>query len=156
MRMTLSAGGANNITLSKADDFVGPVSIVSAKDVSLNDINALSLGASTISGNLTVTANGAVSDSGNVTVAGATSLAAGAANNITLSKADDFVGPVSIVSAKDVSLNDINALSLGASTISGNLTVTANGVVSDSGNVKVAGATSLAAGAANNITFSQA
>src|SRR5207302_7997629 len=139
-----------------ADDFVGAVSIVSGKDVSLNDINALTLGASTVSANLAVTANGLVSDSGNVTVAGATSLSAGAANNITLSHADDFVGPVSIVSGKDVSLNDINSLTLGASTVSGNLAVTANGLISDSGNVTVAGATSLADGTGNNITMSKA
>ncbi len=54
-------------------------------------------------------------------VTGATSLAAGAGNNITLSQADDFIGPVSIVSGKDVTLNDINALTVGASTVSGNL-----------------------------------
>src|SRR6185437_3432992 len=130
---SLAAGAGNNIAFSKADDFVGPVSIVSGKNVSLNDINTLTLGASTVSGNLAVTANGVISDSGNVTVAGATSLAAGAGNNITFSKADDFVGPVSIVSGKDVALNDINALTLGASTISGNLSLTANGLVSDSG-----------------------
>src|SRR6185437_6541760 len=153
---SLAAGAGNNIAFSKADDFVGPVSIVSGKDVSLNDINALTLGASTVSGNLTVRANGLVSDSGKVTVAGATSLAAGAGNNITFSQADDFAGPVSIVSGNNVSLNDINALTLGASTVSGNLTITANGLVSDSGKVTVAGSSSLAAGAGNNITFSQA
>jgi hypothetical protein len=153
---SLAAGVANGITLSHADNFVGPVSIVSGKDVSLNDVNGLTLGASTVSGNLTVTANGLISDSGNVSVAGATSLAAGSANNITLSQADSFVGPVSIVSGKDVSLNDVNGLTLGASTVSGNLTVTANGLITDSGNVSVAGATSLAAGVANGITLSHA
>ncbi len=153
---SLAAGAGNNITLSQADDFVGPVSIVSGKDVTLNDINALTLGASTVSGNLKVTAGGLISDSGVVTVAGGTSLAAGAGNNITLSQADDFVGPVSIVSGKDVTLNDINALTLGASTVSGNLKVTSSGLISDSGVVKVTGTTSLAAGAGNNITLSQA
>ena len=54
----------------------------------------LDLGASSISGNLTVTANGLVSNSGNVGVNGITSVAAGAANNIILSNANDFVGAV--------------------------------------------------------------
>src|SRR5262249_19844149 len=124
--------------------------------VSLNDVNALTLGASTVSGNLGVAANGLISDAGNVTVAGTTSLAAGVANNITLDNADDFIGAVSIVSGKDVRLNDINALTLGASTVSGNLAVTANGLISDAGNLTVAGTTSLAAGAANNITLDNA
>src|SRR5581483_7948680 len=152
---TLTAGG-NDITLSQADDFVGPVSIVSGNNVVLNDVNALTLGASTVSGNLTVTAKGQVSDSGNVTVAGATSLTAGTGNNISLTHADDFVGPVSIVSGNNVTLNDINALTLGASTVSGNLTVTANGLLKDSGNVTIAGTTSLSAGAGNNIALTQA
>src|SRR6185437_4993384 len=103
---SVAAGAGNSVTVSQADDFVGPVTIVSGKDVTLNDINALTLGASTVSGNLSVTANGPITDSGNVIVDGSTSLAAGSGNNITLSKADDFIGPVSIVSGKDVSLND--------------------------------------------------
>ena len=90
------------------------MSIVSGKDVTLNDVNALTLGVSTVSGNLTVTANGLVSDSGNVTVARTTSLAAGVGNNITLDNGDDFIGAVSIVSGESVNLTDVNALTLGA------------------------------------------
>ncbi len=77
-----------------------------------------------------------ISDSGVVTVAGGTSLAAGVGNNIALSQADDFIGAVSIVSGKDVTLNDLNALTVGASAISGNLKVTASGLVSDNGDVR--------------------
>src|SRR5207237_75739 len=153
---TLAAGAANNIVLDNADDFGGPVTTGSGNNVTLNEVKALTLGASTISGNLNATANGFISDSGNVTVAGATTLAAGAANNITLDNADDFVGPVSVVSGNNVTLNDVNALTLGASTISGNLNVTANGLISDSGNVTVAGATTLAAGAATTIVLDNA
>ena len=53
---------------------------MSGNTVTLNDVNALDLGASTISGELTVTTNGAITDSGHLTVAGPTILAAGAAN----------------------------------------------------------------------------
>src|SRR5260370_34457800 len=97
-----------------------------------------------------------ISDSGNVTVAGTTTLAAGAGNNITLDNADDFGGAVSIASGNNVTLNDVNALTLGASTVSGNLNVTANGLISDNGNVAVAGMTTLAAEAGHDITLDNA
>ncbi len=57
---------------------------------------------------------------------GTTSLAAGAGNNITLTKADDFGGAVSIVSGKDVTLNDINTLTVGGA-VTEDLTTTAAG-----------------------------
>src|SRR5207244_8305717 len=96
------------------------VSILNGNNVTLNDVNALTLGASTISGNLNATANGLISDSGNVTVAGTTTLAAGAANNIVMDNADDFGGAVNIVNGKNVTLNDVNGLTVGG-TVSGNL-----------------------------------
>ena len=151
---TLAAGAANNITLNTANDF-STVSIISGNTVVLNDVNALDLGASTISGGLTVTTNGAITDSGPLTVAGTTTLTAGAANNITLDNANDF-NTVSVVSGNTVVLNDVNALDLGASTISGGLTVTTNGALTDSGPLTVAGPTTLTAGAANNITLDNA
>src|SRR5205085_1421528 len=102
------------------------------------------LGASTVSGTLGVTAAGAITDSGNVSVAGTTTLAAGAGNNITLDNADNF-STVVITSGKDVTLNDVNAIDLGASTVSGTLGVTAAGTITDSGNLSVVGTTTLAA-----------
>ena len=151
---TLTAGAANNITLNNANDF-STVSVVSGNTVVLNDINALDLGTSTISGGLTVTTNGAITDSGPLTVTGPTTFTAGAANNITLDNANDF-STVSIMSGNNVVLNDVNALDLGASTISGGLTVTTNGALTDSGNLTVTGPTILTAGAANNITLDNA
>ena len=152
---TLTAGAANNITLDNANDF-NTVSMVSGNTVVLNDVNALDLGASTISGGLTVTTNGALTDSGALTVAGPTTLTAGAANNITLDSAGNNFTTVAITSGNTVVLNDVNALDLGASTISGGLTVTTNGALTDSGPLTVAGTTTLAAGAANNITLDNA
>ena len=66
------------------------VGITSGNNVVLNDINALDLGASTVSGTLNVTTNGALTDSGALVVAGTTTLAAGAANNITLNNAQQL------------------------------------------------------------------
>ncbi len=60
-----------------------------------------------------------ITDSGSLTVAGTTTLAAGAGNDITLDNADDFVGAVSIVSGRNVRLNEVNAIDLGASTVAG-------------------------------------
>ena len=59
------------------------------------------------SGKLNVTKlAGTITDSGNVSVAGTTTLAAGAANNITLDNADHLVGTVTITLGKDVTLNN--------------------------------------------------
>jgi len=152
---TLAAGSGNDITLNNADNFGGAVSIVSGHNVTLNDANSLTLGSSTISGSLNITANGAIVDSGNVTVAGATTLAAGSGNNISFTHADDFGGPVSIVSGNNVFLNDVNAIDLGASTVSGALTVTAGGNITDSGNLTVANTATFAAAGGNSITLDQ-
>ena len=69
---------------------------------------------------------GAITDSGNLIVTGTTTLAAGA-NDIVLDNANDFIGAVSIANGNNVTLNDINALGLGASTVGGNLNVTTGG-----------------------------
>ena len=102
-----------------------------------------------------LTTNGPITSSGALIVGGPTTLAAGAANSITLNNANDF-NTVSVVSGNNVTLNDVNALDLGASTVSGTLSVTTNGAITDSGNLTVAGTTTLAAGAANNITLDNA
>ena len=148
---TLAAGAANNITLDNANDFTGAVSITSGNNVTITDINALVLGASTVSGTLNVTTNGAMSQSGALNVAGTTTLNAGAANNITLNNAANNFSTVGVTSGNNVTLVDVNALDLGASAISATLNVTTAGALTQSGPVTVAGTTTLAAGAANNI-----
>ena len=108
-----------------------------------------------MSGTLNVTTNGALTDSGALVVAGTTTLAAGAANNITLNNANDF-STVSITSGNDVTLVDTNALTLGASTVSGDLTVTTGGLLNQSGALSVAGNAAFdttAAAALGSVTF---
>ena len=85
-----------------------------------------------------LTTNGPITSSGALIVGGPTTLAAGAANSITLNNANDF-NTVSVVSGNNVTFNDVNALDLGASTVSGTLSVTTNGAITDSGNLTVAG-----------------
>ena len=91
---------------------------------------------------------GALTQSGALTVTGITTLAAGAANNITLNNAANNFSTVGITSGNNVNLRDANALVLGASTVAGPLTVTTAGALTQSGAVTVAGTTTLAAGAA--------
>ncbi len=150
---TTLAAGANNITLDNANNFTGAVSVTSGNNVTLNDINALILGASTISGTLGVTTNGALTQSGALAVTGATTVAAGIANNITLSNVANNFSTVGITSGNNVALRDANALNLAASTVSGTFGVTTAGAVTQTGALTVTGTTTLAAGAANNITL---
>ncbi|WP_080885985.1 hypothetical protein [Nitrospira japonica] len=152
---TLTAG-TNNITLDNANNFTGSVSIVSGNNVTLNDINALDLGTSTVNGTLGVTTAGAITQSGALNVAGITTLAAGAANNITLNNAANNFSTVGITNGNNVALTDANALSLGTSTVSGTFNVTTNGALTQSGPLVVTGSTTLAAGAANDITLNNA
>ena len=88
--------------------------------MTLVDSNALDLGTSTIAGTLNVTAGGPITDSGNLVVTGTTTLAAGAANDITLDSAGNNFSTVAVISGNNVTLQDTNALDLGASTVSRN------------------------------------
>ena len=120
-----------------------------------NDANALVIGASNVTGNLDITTDGAITQSGAVTVTGTTTLAAGAANDITLTNAGNNFSTVGIASGNNVTLNDTNALILGASTVSGTLGVTTNGALTQSGVLTVTGPTTLSAGG-NDITLTNA
>ena len=152
---TLVAGAANDITLDVvSNDFGGAVTVTSGQNVTLVDADALTFAGATVSGNLDVTALGLISDTGQVTVAGTTRLQAGAANSIELNTGtNDFVGAVTITSGNNVTLVDANALTFAGATVSGNLDVTALGLISDTGQVAVTGTTRLQAGAGNHITL---
>ncbi|MDC8770640.1 YDG domain-containing protein [Roseateles albus] len=159
----LTAGSGNDITLTNAtNNFTGGVRVVSGRNVSLNDTDALVLGnangSSTISGTLTATASGAITQAGALAVTGASNLTAGSGNNITLTNAaNNFTGGVRVVSGNNVSLTDTNALVLGnangVSTISGTLTATASGAITQAGALAVAGASNLTPGSSNSITL---
>ena len=74
------------------------MAITSGRNVTLVDTNALDLGASTVSGTLNVTtAGGAITDSGNLEVTGTTTLAAGAANDITLDSAGNNFSTIVVI-----------------------------------------------------------
>ncbi|MEQ8753749.1 MAG: CHAT domain-containing protein [Coleofasciculus sp. G1-WW12-02] len=146
----LNANG-NNITLDNANNF-STVAVTSGANVTLNDSNAIDLGASTITGTLGVTAGGEITDSGALSVAGETRLNAN--GNIILDDANNF-STVAVTSGANVTLNDTDAIDLGASSISGTLGVTAVGAITDSGALSVTGGTTLNANG-NNITLDNA
>ncbi len=156
--------GANAITLGQANDF-NNVDVKAASAV-VNDINALNLSAttsgdvssssgaltlaaSTIGGNLGVTAGGAVAQSGVLSVKGKTNVVAGA-NSITLADANDFQGAVSLSNtgaANEVKVKDVNALVLGDISTESNLNVAAVGITQTDGKgIAVGSSTSLSAG----------
>ncbi len=136
---TISSATFDVVLNEAANNFGGAVS-VTAKDVTLVDTNAIILGASTVTGNLNVTAQG-VTDSGTLVVTGTTTISSATFDVVLDDTANNFGGAVS-VTAKDVTLVDTNAIILGASTVTGNLNVTAQGVT-DSGTLVVTGTTTI-------------
>ncbi|MBA3661158.1 MAG: filamentous hemagglutinin N-terminal domain-containing protein [Gammaproteobacteria bacterium] len=151
---TLAAGLANNITLNTATNNFSTVKVVSGNVVNLRDANALILDA-IAANSLTVQTAGALTQSGVISVPGTTTLIAGATNNITLTNAANDFGTVAVTSGLNVALTDANALSLGASTVSGTLDVITNGALTQSGALSITGLTTLQANL-NNITLNNA
>ncbi|MCW9015040.1 MAG: filamentous hemagglutinin N-terminal domain-containing protein [Gammaproteobacteria bacterium] len=138
---TVSAAGYDVDLDDLGNDFNG-VSI-NAANVSLRDSNELSLGISSITGNLLLTSGGAITQSGSVDVSGLTTVSA-AGYDVTLDDpGNDFTG-VSIHAA-NVSLRDSNELSLGTSSITGNLLLTSGGAVTQSNAIQVNGLTTVSA-----------
>ncbi|MGH8401871.1 MAG: filamentous hemagglutinin N-terminal domain-containing protein, partial [Gammaproteobacteria bacterium] len=146
------SAGAGVITLFGANNFTGAVTLTNSganaaqlsnsvhaltlgngtsvgSDLSLIS-GALSFGTTTVGGNLLSTSVGAITQTGALTVAGTMNLAATAANNITLNNLGNaFTGAVGIASGNNVQLTNNIATALAASTVSGALTVTSNGAI---------------------------
>jgi trimeric autotransporter adhesin len=139
--LTTSSASETNITTQTASlNFANSGS----GDVTVNNTGALSLVGSNSAGNLSVTASGALTQSAALTVSGTTNLDA-AGNDITLTDtSNDFGEPVSVNGA-NVTLVDINGIDLGASTVTGNLDLTAGGAVTNSSALAVTGATNVSA-----------
>ncbi|MFM7540900.1 MAG: beta strand repeat-containing protein [Planctomycetota bacterium] len=134
---TFDAGSANNITLNDNNEF-SSVGILSGKNVVINDISALVLAASSVSGTFDVLTDGAITDSSNLEVAGAATFRAGPGNDITLNAGNDF-NSVGITSGRNVFLNDINDLVMVSGNISGTLGVTAGNSITGTSPLVVAG-----------------
>ncbi|MBT9494700.1 MAG: hypothetical protein IV107_20635, partial [Paucibacter sp.] len=159
----------------------GATTISGASIGSLNVTSTtLSLGATTISGGLTVSSDGDVSQTGPISVAGASAFTlVGANRNIALaSAANDFQGALSFAgSPQDIAVRNTNAsaaaptlpaglgnlnlqydnaaIALPAFTLSGSLNLLAGGSVTQSGAWFVAQTSAINAGS-NAITLTQA
>jgi filamentous hemagglutinin family protein len=156
---TITAGATNNITLNNAADvFGGQVQIVSGNNVTLRDANAFTfgVGTSTISGALSLTTAGAITQANPITVAGTATFAPGAANSVTLSNASNDFATVVLTNGTNATLRDANSIIFGASTITGILDITAAGNVTESGAVTAPTLTATLSGAASAINFGTA
>lgn len=111
------ATGSGNITATNAANNFANAAITSANNVSMRDVNALQLGTSNVTGTYTLRTAGAVTQTGAVTVGGATSITAGAGNDVALNNTGNNFNSVAIASGRDVSIVDANALTVNASTV---------------------------------------
>ncbi len=134
----VSLRAAGNVVFQNAANDFGTVAINSGANVALRDSNAIDLGASVVGGSLSLVTGGAVTDSGAISVAGATTINAGATNDITLDNANDFAGNVGIGAGRNVRVNDVNNLTLDLSNF-GTLTATASGTVALAGTLTASG-----------------
>jgi len=105
--------GASDITLDNgANDFT--TAFFTGNNVSVHDVNGIDLGASTATGNLSVTAGGTITESGNLVANGAGKTAAfsAAGHNITLNTApaNDFTS--ASFTGANVSVSDVNGIDL--------------------------------------------
>ena len=111
-----------------------------APDLYVTGTGAVSLGASSISQDLTVTTNAPITDTGTISVGRQTTLTAGSSNDITLDNADTF-SSMRIASADNVTLIANTGINFGAycncggytSNISGNLILTSGGNITQTG-----------------------
>jgi hypothetical protein len=177
---TLTAGAANIINLGSANDFGQAVSAVSANNFTLNDIDDLVLGTSTISGVTAVTAGGTISQNGTITAINGNSTYTVTAGSILLgTQANNFANravTLNAVNGSDISFRNVaaNAVypTLGAAnlddltivlnnapvaipvrTLTGNLSITAGGAITQTGVLVVGNNTIFQAGSGNNITL---
>jgi hypothetical protein len=107
------------------------LSLNTATDATLR-FDSFTLGASTVGGDLDLTSSGSIGQSGPVTVTGTTALSAPGQSITLLAPGNNFGGAVS-ASGSSIQLNDTDGLSLATVTSTGNLAVTAGGLLSVAG-----------------------
>jgi hypothetical protein len=129
------------------------VNVAGGNNVTLSDASGgLNLGNVSTTGGLNVSSNGGdITDSGNVVVGGTTTLNAGGGNVALDNAGTDFSGQVSVAGGNNVTLSDASGgLNLGNVSTTSGLNVSSNGGdITDSGNVVVAGTTTLNAAGGN-------
>lgn len=141
---TFNAGN-NDIVLDTATSTFGSLSLM-ANDASVVEANAMDIATSKLSGNLNLSAPGAITDSGVISVTGTTTVVANNFSSITWDNAGStYGGDVSLV-GQDITIKAVSALSFGATSAAGKLTVVAGGDITDNGAIVVLGNTNMNAG----------
>ena|GEM_PF-1799015 len=161
----LTVGGATTLNAAGHDvnldysgtDFTGRVT-GSAHSLTLRDANDLVLYNLALSGNLNLTAVGAISQQNSsdiLTVAGTTTLSAG--SDITLGGSNinnDFTGAVSVTSGRDVQITAKNDLHFGSANLRSLIAVAGGRSAGVSGNLFLdAGTTITASGSGNSVSL---
>ena len=110
-----------------------------------------------VDGNLSVTANGDITQTVALAVTGTTTLVAGGYDITLDTSTNNFAAAVVITSGRNVAITDEAAIVLGAATVSGTYAVTATtGDISNSGNLVITGAaTFITTAADSNIILDQ-
>ncbi|MHB1222323.1 MAG: beta strand repeat-containing protein, partial [Gammaproteobacteria bacterium] len=152
--------GSSNLILNAANNNFGTVAITSGNNIEINNLGAIDFGTSVITGTLGVTSSGNITDSGDISVGGTTTLTANNNSSITLDQANNDFSTLAIMNAGDVLIQDANAIDLGPFDISGNLSVIANGAITQSGGRLLVNdankRATFSAGIANDITLNNA
>jgi len=131
----LSMNAVRNITANNLSNDFGTVLANTGVNVSLRDANSINFGNSSVGGTLNVGTSGNITQSGAVSVTGVTTLAAGAANNITLDNVNNNFSSVTISNGNQVTVVDQNALTINASTVGALLARTMSGNLTLAGNI---------------------
>lgn len=143
---TITTSTKSAVTLDNKTSAYGKAAVglaVTGGNITLVNNSALVLAATEANGTLSVDAPG-ITQVGTVTSTGATTLKSTAAA-IVLSDTSNSFGTVKITTATNVTLYEAAATDLGESAMTGNLILTSEGAVTDSGKLTVGGTTSITA-----------
>ena len=144
----INAAG-HNITLDFAANDFNKIGVL-GHDVVITDANDIDLAKSIVTGTLTVNAGNNVINSGQLDITNKAQIEA--RGNVTLTVADNNFSSIG-VNAASVLINDANGIVLSESNITGNLTVTAGGAITDNGFVDVKGNANFTTGGTSSINF---
>lgn len=167
--LTLNSGSANDITLNSAPNDFNKVSVGSANNVLLTDVNGIDLGSFNIENNLTVTTRDAVTQSGALVSNSGTGLLNVTTRNdiganITLNNPNNEFATITLQTRNAannanaqgmIQYHDATGFDLNAIRTAGDATFTAGGNITDSGALTIGGLASFTAGA-NDITLNNA
>ncbi len=149
--------GSNDIYLIAGDgsNFFGSISLTGF-NVTVDSSGPLTLGASTISGDLDLSSWFGIAQSGPISVAGTTFLYASSSDDILLGNPGNSLPFVDGIQCNNLVLNTSGALDFGGTTVYGSLWATANGPITQSSSITVSGPGAFFDSGGNDITLGNA